>query len=73
MLLFEHARGTFIGKDVGGGETCVGMLDVSLYSLSSSLPLIFYVEIDDAGSSLHSVAHIVLGDGVGPVLDRFAR
>ncbi|KAK0231400.1 guanine nucleotide exchange factor [Armillaria fumosa] len=29
MLLFEHARGTFIGKDVGGGETCVGMLDKS--------------------------------------------
>lgn len=73
MLLFEHARGTFIGKDVGGGETCVGMLDVSPCSLSFSLPLIFYVEIDDAGSSLHSVAHIVLGDGVGPVLDRFAR
>ncbi|KAK0490426.1 guanine nucleotide exchange factor [Armillaria novae-zelandiae] len=29
MLLFEHARGTFIGKDVAGGETCVGMLDKS--------------------------------------------
>ncbi|KAK0226916.1 guanine nucleotide exchange factor [Armillaria nabsnona] len=29
MLLFEHARGTFIGKDVGGGEICVGMLDKS--------------------------------------------
>ncbi|PBL01872.1 hypothetical protein ARMGADRAFT_914871 [Armillaria gallica] len=29
MLLFEHARGIFIGKDVGGGETCVGMLDKS--------------------------------------------
>ncbi|KAK0205981.1 guanine nucleotide exchange factor [Desarmillaria ectypa] len=29
LLLFDHARGTFISKDVGGGEICVGMLDKS--------------------------------------------
>ncbi|KAG7446096.1 uncharacterized protein BT62DRAFT_895946 [Guyanagaster necrorhizus] len=29
MLLFDHARGAFIGKEVGGGEICVGMLDKS--------------------------------------------
>lgn len=32
LLLFDHARSTLISKDVGGGEICLSMLDVS-YSM----------------------------------------
>lgn len=29
LLLFDHARGTFVGREVNGGDVCFALLDVS--------------------------------------------